>query len=94
MAVKPGEFKHTLAVGAGKRDMPDQCDLGFGKRAGLVGASFVHAAKVMDRGKALNDHFLLGHTHRAACEGDRYDHRQELGRETHRESKSEQEALQ
>jgi hypothetical protein len=38
MAVKPGEFKHTLAVGAGKRDMPDQCDLGFGKRAGLVGA--------------------------------------------------------
>jgi hypothetical protein len=38
MAIEPGELKHTFAVDTGKRDMPDQRDLGLGKRAGLVGA--------------------------------------------------------
>jgi len=65
--------------------VPRQADLGFGQRAGLVRAQYIHAAEVVDRAEPLDDDMRAGHAQGAARERDRDNHRQQFGCEPDRE---------
>ena len=68
--------------------------MGFGQRSRLVAAKHVHAAEIVDGRLPLDDHLLARHAQGAVREGDRHDHRQELGRQSDGERQREQEELQ
>ena len=65
----------------------------LGERAGLVGAQDRHAAEVLDRGQALDEHAAPGERAGPAAQVDRDDRRQELGRQADRERDGEQQRL-
>ena len=97
-ALEPGlergvELSHLQNRGAlltVEVDFPDQLDPGFGQRSRLVAAKHVHRAEIIDGGLTLDDHLLLRQADRAMGERDRYDHRQQLGRQSDGERQREQ----
>jgi hypothetical protein len=92
-AVEGSEEEHSLAVAAERVEVLSELDPGLGEGPRLVCAEHVHAAQVVDRGEALDDHLPCRHAKRPARETDGDDHREQLGREADGEREGEQEGL-
>jgi hypothetical protein len=92
IAVEPCQLQRSLAIGAGKCNVPRQLNLGFGQGTGLVGTQNVHASEIANRGEALDDDMRLRHAQCAARERHRDDHWQQFGREPNREGDGKQKA--
>src|SRR5208337_1059861 len=72
-AIGVGIDESPSAVCAAAVDRAHELDDCLSQRAGLVRAQHVHGAKVMDRGKAFDDHLPLGQLHRRAGQRDGHD---------------------
>ncbi len=93
MAVEERHLESSRARRAGDVHGAVEADLRLGEGPGLVGAQHVHAAQPLDRRQALDDHVPRRQAQRPAREGDRHDHGQQFGRESHRERDREQEGV-
>ena len=91
--VRRREFGHALVIIAVDAGMTDQRDARLGQRAGLVGAQDVHLAEIVDRRQPLHHHLCRRHALCAARERYGHDHRQQFGRQAHRQRHREQEGL-
>ncbi|MFT4197206.1 MAG: hypothetical protein QM601_04740 [Pseudoxanthomonas sp.] len=87
------QAQHLRRRPALRIDSAVQLDHAVGQGAGLVGAQHVHAAEVLDRVEALDDHPFARHRPRAVREGDRQDRRQQLRRQPHRQRGGEQQGV-
>ena len=88
--VEVGEAKHVRGSGPfGVHGGVERHHAG-GQRSRLVGAQHVHAAEVLDRLEAADDHAAARHVPRAARERDADDRGQQLGRDADGEGHGEQ----
>jgi hypothetical protein len=90
-AVQKRELERPNAFAAERIEVLLETDLRLGEGAGLVGTENVHAAKIVHGCQAPHNDAFISHAQGAAGERHGYDHREQLGREPHRESDREEE---